>query len=280
MPFFLLLPASVPSGPFSWETLPRHLMPVIVPHGHGSDGRYGVCGILRHPDLEANADRFSHALGIQLVKRGHMVLCPDARGSGDRRLKKGDGKDYLLSSDCNDLNNALVSLGSCLTGAWVWDLMALADLLEEKGWTRGLTVCGFSGGGLQSLYFAALDSRVKACAASGYLFKNEDCLLDSNLCGCNFIPGFVGEMDMAAVAALIAPRALIIERGTEDPLNGRRGIAGPRELVREIGASFAAAGSSEAFQYSEFQGPHRFDGKAVYPFLEEQWGLSLGVHKN
>ncbi len=290
MPFFLLLPASaLPSAPvassissaagtgFPWDNLPENMETVIVPHGHGSDGRYGVCGIDRHSKMSETRLRYSHDLGVQLVKQEYMVIAPDARGSGDRRIgdkvsiaTSSKNIETLLSSDCNGLSFALGSLGASLAGAWVWDLMALMDLLVSRKQGGNVSVCGFSGGGLQSLYFAAMDSRVKAAVVSGYFFKYKDCHLHTNLCGCNFIPGYNTETDLGETAALIAPRPLMIQKGVNDPLNGRRGIEGPRELSVKVRDAYTAAGCPENFEFSEFDGEHRFEPATAYPFLEMQ----------
>jgi len=279
MPFFVLTP---PDGELLTGSLEvddsvcRKFLcdfpAVIVPHGHGSDGRYGVAGIVRHEDLNANTERYNHDLGLQFVRRGYVVFCPDARGSGDRRNPKEQGSDpkSLLSSSCNDLNNALISLGTSLTAAWCWDLMALTNLIMEKGWgdPERIGVCGFSGGGLQALFYSALDRRIRCTGVSGYFFKFEDCMLDSNMCGCNFIPSFPLHFDMAALGALIAPGALIIEKGISDPLNGRRGIIGPRELIEVVQRVYRELGREEYFMYSEVEGGHRFSGQDIFGFFD------------
>ncbi|MDA3808996.1 MAG: hypothetical protein PF518_01575 [Spirochaetaceae bacterium] len=268
MSFFLLTPPDV----LSFSDLNNYPV-VIVPHGHGSDGRYGPAGIFRHEDMEKKQQKYNHDLGIQFVRRGFLVICPDARGSGDRRNAEDRGLeiDKLLSSSCNNLNFAFISIGTSLAAAWCWDLMSLVDLLIEKNWgdPDRIGVCGFSGGGAQALLLGALDKRVKCTGISGYFYKVEDCILTSNLCGCNFIPRFFEFFDMASLGKLIFPRSFIIEKGIDDPLNGLRGIDGPRELVEEVHRVYTMLNKDKSiFQYSEFPGVHEFNGKEIFSFFD------------
>jgi len=275
MPFFMLTPpdAGSPEIPGALRGRPA----VIVPHGHGSDGRYGPAGICRHEKLEENLKRFNHDIGLQFVRRGYTVFCPDARGSGDRRNPKEQGSDIdsLLSSSCTDLNNAFSSLGTCLTAAWCRDLSALTDLIIVQGWGEPgrLGVCGFSGGGLQALFFSALDRRISCTGVSGYFFKFEDCLLDSNYCSCNFIPSFPLSFDMADLGSLIAPDALIVERALSDPLSGRRGISGPRELAEDVKETYRFLDHEDMFVFSEVEGTHHFSGRDIFPFFDRHMGI-------
>ncbi|WP_156888411.1 dienelactone hydrolase family protein [Spirochaeta cellobiosiphila] len=268
MPFFLLSPIDLKNT----DTL-KKLPIVIVPHGHGSDGRYGVAGLHRHVQMEHNINHYHHDIGRQFVRQGYLVLCPDSRGSGDRREPEDSGlePEQLKKSSCQKINNLLINQGSCLAGAWVWDLMKLIDLLLQQNWgdASRLGVCGFSGGGLQSLYLSAMDERIKCTAVSGYLHYWEDSFFLRNMCGCNFIPGINKNMNMADVACLIAPRSLILEKGKDDPLSGRSGIEGPRRLAQHIRSFYQGINKDDNFAYTEFEGSHQFGGEQIFPFFQK-----------
>lgn len=273
MPFFLMTPleAEIIDRPNSGRQLSTYPV-ILVPHGHGSDGRYGVAGIYRHKGMEIQQKKYNHDIGVQFVKRGYIVLCPDSRGAGDRRnpTEQGVELDKLLSSSCLDLNNAFISLGSSLIGACCWDFQRLIDLIINNKWgdSNNIGVCGFSGGGLQSLFLSALDRRIKCTGISGYFFRYEDCFLDSNLCSCNFIPSFFESYSMASLGVLISPRALIIEKGISDPLNGRKGISGPRMLTEVVKSQYQDLNYDNRYFYSEFEGSHKFNGKDVFSFFD------------
>lgn len=270
MPFFLLAPPGIEimSQIDSLENYPT----VIIPHGHGSDGRYGAAGLCRHRDMRDQQNRFNHDLGVQFVRKGYIAICPDARGAGDRRNAEDQGEEIekLKSSSCTNLNNALMMFGTSLAAAWCWDLMALVDLIIGKHWgdPRRIGVCGFSGGGAQALLLGALDKRIAIAGVSGFFYKYRDSLLSSNLCSCNFIPGFYEHYTMASLCSLIAPRPLIVERGTEDPLNGVRGIQGPQELAAEVESLYGTMNCGDEFVFSLFHGEHRFSGDDIFSFFD------------
>lgn len=77
----------------------------------------------------------------------------------------------------------------CTSMPKTWDLMRLIDYVAARGtWSlRGLGCVGFSGGGMQTLYLAALDERVRWELISGYPYGVRDALLTlNNNCSCNY----------------------------------------------------------------------------------------------
>ena len=82
-------------------------------------------------------------------------------------------------------------LGLTVAGMWVWDLMQLIDYIGMRPDThqRKIVSLGFFGGGLQTLYLAALDERVAAAVISGYFYGVRDSLLHLSMnCPCNYVP--------------------------------------------------------------------------------------------
>lgn len=270
MPFFLLAPpeAAIQYN-CSFEGL-SHYPAMIIPHGHLCDGRYGTVGISRHPEMDRMKEEYNSDLGRQFVQKGYITLCPDARGSGDRRQLKDREAQTLKGSECTDLNNALIGMGSCLAGAWTWDLMALIDWFTSLKREANLYACGFSGGGWQTLLLTALDERIKMAAVSGYFHQARDCVLTNNLCSCNFIPGFNSVFDHAELAALCAPRPLLIEKGMDDPLNGKRGINGVRELYAKAQVYYNECSAEGYVEFNEFKGGHYFNNKEIFSFFAKQ----------
>ena len=110
-----------------------------------------------------------------------------------------------------------------------WTMWPLARRRRE----RRSAVLVLSGGGLQTLCLAALDERVACAVISGYMYGVEDSLLHlSGNRDCNYIPHLWESADMGDVAALIAPRPLLIEAARQDPLNGPRGMDNVDRAVR------------------------------------------------
>jgi len=195
-------------------------VPVIALHGHGSNGKEGIVGIINE---NINNDT---VYALDLVKRGFTVFCPDLCGSGERRELKNQGFDKVLETSCTDLNNVMISMGISLIGFITFDLISLVDYIYtfDNLKLEKLICVGFSGGGLSCLWLAAIDERVKYTVTSGYFHGFRDTILQSNFCGCNFIPNLWTIIDIGDLAAMIAPRNLLIESGKDDELNGSSGI--------------------------------------------------------
>ena len=103
----------------------------------------------------------------------------------------------------------------------------LLDYVQTRPEVQGQKIgaIGLSGGGLQVMWLAALDERIDCAVISGYFYGVNDSLLHlSNNCACNYIPHMWEMADMGDVAALLAPRPLLIESARQDGLNGPRGM--------------------------------------------------------
>lgn len=264
MPFYLLMPDGLQPG----EKRPC----MIAAHGHGTGGKLSPAGrtdipALREPIAGAHLD-----YGVSFVQRGYIVLCPDARGFGERRESSGQGDEepVFLGSTCNQLNMMAISLGLSLTGMWTWDLTRLLDYIgtrQEIAQER-IGCCGLSGGGLQTLWLAALDERVSCAVVSGYFYGYKDALLNLYNCSCNYVPRLWEAVDMGDIAALIAPRALLIETGDQDPLNGERGVDNVREQVAITAGAYRLTEAQECFVHHIFAGGHVWNGGETYKFVD------------
>lgn len=264
MPFFILTPDGVSQ---------RHPAPaVITPHGHGSGGKVAVCGIRDNPDVARSIEQHNYDYAVQLVRRGFVVFAPDARGFGERREAGVDPAH--LSGSCTYLNNMALPLGRCVTGLWTFDLMRLVDFIQTRPECRlpgGVRIgcAGLSGGGLQTLWLAALDDRIQAAVVSGYFYGYRQSLLDQHQnCSCNYVPNLYATVDMGDLAALIAPRPLLIETGDRDGLNGASGLANVRSQVRIARQAYRLLGADRQLAHAVFQGGHRWDGVQALPFLD------------
>src|SRR5215213_7043688 len=267
MPLYVLTPADLRPG----ERRPV----VLAPHGHGSAGKAAVVGRADAPELVRTIAQHNYAYGLQLVRAGYIVLCPDARGFGERRepVMMADGD--LLGSSCQVLNNMAMPLGQTVTGMWTWDLMRLIDYAATRADCdpARLACAGLSGGGAQTLWLAALDERVRCAVVSGYFYGYKDSLLRlSRNCSCNYVPGLWQLADMGDIGALLAPRPLLIETGSADELNGERGVLNVTEQLDITRPAYALLGVEDQLAHTLFEGGHRWDGSAVLPWLARWLG--------
>lgn len=167
-----------------------------------------------------------------------------------------------------------IGLGLSLTGMWTWDLMRLIDYIEtrEDCAQDRIGCCGLSGGGLQTLWLTALDERVNCAVVSGYFYGYKDALLNLYNCSCNYVPHLWENVDMGDIAALIAPRALLIETGDQDPLNGERGLDNVTEQVEIAAGAYRLMEAGERFVHHVFKGGHVWDGEKTYAFADRWLG--------
>ncbi|HXW32015.1 MAG TPA: alpha/beta fold hydrolase, partial [Acidimicrobiales bacterium] len=196
----------------AWLLLPhdrRHRGPaVLAVHGHGP-GKDLVVGL---DSTEApNGDYAS-----QLARRGYVVLAPDLRCFGER-LDWNPEDHYAC--DTNLVHAAMAGWNPLTQN--VWDLRRCLDVLEQHPLVdpARLGMVGISYGGTVTLFTAAVDRRVAACVVSGYFSSwAESHKMPWNMCGSQILFGMLGRLEHEDLGALVAPRPLLVETGTEDVL--------------------------------------------------------------
>lgn len=197
---------------------------------------------------------------IGLARRGFTVLVYDAIGQGERMTP---GNIH------HDAGYALLPLGETIAGWMVWDSMRLIDYLltrdDVDGTRIGLT--GNSGGGLNTLFTAALDARVQASVIAGFTFEFANWVRYGGAhCTCTHLPGVFRHMNWFEIASLIAPRAVMMIQGANDgifPISGARASGAAVEHVYRLG------GHSDLARFVELPGqPHAYSR----PFREHLYG--------
>ena len=261
MPLYVLRRSDL-SGP---------LPAVICPHGHGGGGKVAVAGVRQTPQVARAIEEFNFDYGVQFARAGLIAFCPDARGFGERRERGVD----LMASSCQWLNRMGYPLGQTVTGMWAWDLHRLIDYVQQRADCRpgGVGCAGLSGGGLQALWASALDDRVRCAVVSGYLYGYKQSLLEMyGNCSCNYVPQLYQFVDMGDIAALIAPRPLLVETGDKDPLNGRSGVRNAKSQVAIARRAYRLLGAPNALRHDVFAGAHRWHGVEAVPWMARWMG--------
>ena len=246
MPFYMLRPGTAGKHPV-----------LVIPHGHGGGKREALA-------YQAKFIR-------EALEEDFIVVCPDERGSGDRREfpEQGDEAEKRRGNSHRELMQLGVNFGRTVLGGAVWDLMRLADWLLALPEADGFLACaGMSGGGQQALWFAAMDDRVCAAITSGYFYGVRDALIElPQNCACNYIPHFFETADMGELGALIAPRPFFVESGEKDPLAGRRGLANVEEQLETARRAYRLFGAENSLVHSVHDGGHEWRGCGMREFL-------------
>lgn len=261
MPLYVLIPDHLEG------TAPA----VLAPHGHGSGGKLSPAGVVEVPGVAERIQQYNYDYGVQAARRGYVVFCPDARGFGERRESLYQAPEQLFESSCHQLAHMCLPLGLTVAGTWAWDLSRLIDYAQTRPECAGQPVgcIGLSGGGLQTLYASALDERIACAVISGYFYGVRDSLLHlSGNCDCNYVPHLWEYADMGDIGALIAPRPLLIEAGTRDPLNGPRGIDNVLEQYEITRSAHRLLGAEDKLAIDVFDGEHQWHGALAFDWLD------------
>lgn len=255
----------------AWVLIPEgHAEPgpaVVAIHGHG----YGVDDIVR-----INADGTDRAttqgyhgdFAVELCLRGLVVIAPEVLGFG-RRRELAEQQQEPSRSSCWYPSLWGIMQGKPLIGRRVWDALRALDVLATRpdvDSTR-VGIMGISGGGMVTLFTAALEDRFRAVVISGYLSTFRDSVLSIEHCLCNYVPGILQDAEMYDIAALVAPRPLLLEAGTRDDIFP---LAAVEEAYRRLQRVYAEFGASEQLDIDVFEGDHRISGAKSYDFLFER----------
>ena len=228
---------------------------VLAIHGHGP-GKAAVCGI--EPTGAPNGD-----YAVHLVRHGFVVLAPDLRCFGERQ--DWNPPDHY-ACDTNLVH--AVMAGANPLAQNLWDLVCCLDVLAGHPLVDAARIgaAGLSYGGTMTLLLAAWDRRVKAAVVSGYFSSfAESHKVPWNMCGSQVLPGMLGQLEHVDLGALVAPRPLLVETGTEDmifPLHAAE------TAVCDLMQVYAHLGAPAALEHDVFDGGHQWHGARAYRFLE------------
>ena len=232
---------------------------VVLVAGHGR----GIDDLVRTDPVDGYHDGLAH----KLVRAGLTVLCPEMLSFGRRRFPRPEGAPaYEPAENSCGIDAARELLhGRPLMGRRAADARAAVQALRQLPGVdpERVAVAGGSGGGAVSLLLAAADPSIAAALVATYFCTFEASLCSLRHCPCNTIPGVLPEFEMADIAALVAPRPLVIEAGAQDhifPIEATRaafsrlapaweahGAVPPELVVTDGGHAFRAGRSLEAF---------------------------------
>ncbi|MBV9791166.1 MAG: acetylxylan esterase [Chloroflexi bacterium] len=252
----------------AWLLIPDDLTgpapAVIAVHGHGS-GMDDLVGLNADGSERTEPQGYHQDFALALCRRGMIVLAPELRGFG-RRREPQDQAAGPTNSSCHAAAWWGILLGKPLLGSRVGDVLRGIDLLQSlpEVDARRIGIMGGSGGGAVALFAAALDQRLRAAVISNYFCIFKASILAMQHCACNYLPGLLQDAEIYDVAALIAPRPLLIEAGTDDPIFPLHGVLAAYEHLHE---SYALQGAARQLDRDVFVGGHQISGAHSYAWL-------------
>lgn len=254
IPCYLLIP----------DTGKRSYPLAITLQGHKSGGMYNSIGVVKDADDEEYQPRGAFAL--QAVQNGYAALCVELRGMGElvHNLKYRGRCDYEAS-------RALM-MGRTILGERVWDVMRAIDMCSffpEINLNK-ILITGNSGGGTLSFYAACMDERIKLCVPSCSFCPYDKSIMYVPHCICNYIPQAYKYFEMQDLAALIAPRRLVIVAGQKDDIFLIDGVRRGFETVKKI---YDKAGKPNNCRLIETPKGHYWCEDIVWPAINEQMAL-------
>ena len=225
----------------------QNLPGILCLHGHHST-KENVAGI--------SPSRFNINYGHTLAKNNYIVLIPEIRYSQD------------IWREEDPMGMHLLLYGKSLTGERLKDLLRCVSYLKKVDQVDPdrIGVVGWSMGGGLALYLSAIDQRINCSYISCYFGTYEGTIIPVRQSTDNYIPGIKNFGELYDIAALIAPRPLLIEHGKPD-----------REFPVEIAKmafehlknAYSKQGAVNKTKMVIREGGHRFYGDQLLPWFNQ-----------
>ena len=257
---------------FAWGILlvpndlkPGERRPVVVCQ-HGLEG---VPADVLNEDPASEAYGYYKAFGTRLAERGFVVFAPCNPYRGEAAFRQ-------LQRKANPLKLSLFSV-IIAQHSRILDWLATLPFVDASR----IGFYGLSYGGISAVYLPAVLDRYRVSICSGafndwtrktvaddapesYIFSGEYEVPEFNL----------GEtFGHAEMAALIAPRPFMVERGHDDPVGQDEWVAAEYAKVRRL---YDKLGIGDRTEIEFFTGPHTINGQGTFDFLHRQLNWPKG----
>jgi dienelactone hydrolase len=265
---------------------------LVVLHCHGGAYVWGKDKVVEaegeHPSLTEFKQQLyeGKSIATELVRRGYVVITIDMFYWGERRmLLEEDPPSYrdprrMTRDEIVAFNRrsqqgeqlvarSLFTAGITWPGVMLWDDIRTLDYLASRPEVdpRRLGCVGLSVGGYRSFVLSALDPRIKVAVAVGWMssFASHIRRHVISSIGLTFhIAGLYRYLDFPDLAALIAPRSVLVINGSRDALFPPEGV---RAAFDKIEQCFRKAGLPERQRCRLYDAPHQFN----VPMQAEAW---------
>ena len=210
---------------------------VLCVHGHWKEAKQA-------PQVQARC--------IGLAKHGFFVLAVDAFGAGERGVGEALGEYHGEMTAAT-----LLPTGKPLSGIQVYENMRAVDYLQSRPEvdSNKIGITGASGGGNQTMYAGAWDTRFKAvvpvCSVGTY-----NAYLGAACCMCEVVPGAASWCCEGEILGLCAPRGLMLFNATKDA--NQFSVKEARKSIAVAQTFFDLAGDPAALQQTVFEWQHDY----------------------
>jgi dienelactone hydrolase len=250
---------------FAWGVLlvpndlkPGERRPVVVCQ-HGLEG---VPMDAINQDSRSNAFRYYQGFAARLAAQGFVVLAPHNPYRGENAFRR-------LQRKANPLKLSLFSIIAAQHSRWLEWLGGLPFVDAKRIGFYGLSYGGKTAMRMPALlpgYALSICSgdfndwirkNVSVDYSAGYMFSGEYEMPEWNL-GRTF--------SYAEMAALIAPRPFMVERGHDDPVGLDEWVAAEYAKVRRL---YDQLGIGDRTAIEVFNGAHMINGAGTFDFLHK-----------
>jgi len=258
--YFESLPGYYVTGAFFRPTNNTSKLPVVIYcSGHSAQGFRG--------------EVYQRVI-LNYVKKGFAVFAFDPIGQGERkqyaasehRQTFGPTQEHSYPGSLSFL------LGRSPAYYFIWDGIRAVDYVCSRAEvdTARIGITGRSGGGTQTAYIAAFDSRIKASAPECYLTSYEKLLLTGGPQDAeqNFAKSIFYGLDITDLVVMFAPKPMRMLTTTRDIFS----IQGARDVFQEAKNAYEALGAPEHVSMVEDDAAHestQANREAGYQFFQQ-----------
>jgi dienelactone hydrolase len=216
-----------------FETLPGYFVTANLYRPDGTGRHPAILMSMGHWDSGKAAGQL---LSSNLARKGFVVLAYDPVGQGERQqaFDRRIGRSLIGGPTEQHFSNgaAAILMGQSVARYFIHDGMRAIDYLVSRPEVDGdrIGATGCSGGGTQTTYIAALDSRVKVAAVACYMNSFQTLFAGSVGDSEQSVPGFLAAgLDQSDYVELFAPKPWLITSTEDDFFTP----AGARQVVDE-----------------------------------------------
>jgi dienelactone hydrolase len=260
---------------------------LVALHDHGGFYFWGKEKLVENGDEHPALTDFKRqyysgrSIASELARAGYVVVVIDMFYWGERRMLLADdpadwrdrprniAADRIAafnrrSSEGEQLvGRTIFAAGFTWAGVMFWDDVRTVDYLLHRPEVdpHRIGCVGLSMGGLRTVHLAALDDRIKAAVAVGWMASFPAQLkskIRNTIGHTKLVPGLYRDLDYPDVATLAMPTPLLVINGSRDALFD---LAGVRASFDKLAACYAKAGVPEHVRTRLYDTPHEFNAE-------------------